>query len=253
MSFRFRKILVLPILLFCDINVRAKFDSQNQDIHQFLELARRPSVQECWAILNGSVRHKGNRKSLKNVPIEIRAHLTPDEVKAQVVFDQFERYLVKQRFSADDGNRSVKHQAKAGDTHIGISEVGLRPDDITLSFLYWDFVKEYPEERVRGQGCRVIKLRRPQDQEYVKVWVSKKYFFPLRVKWFHLEEETSYRTLEFTGFEKIKDAWIIKELKISGSKWKTIIKLKENIVELITPGHSIPDDLFLIDTPIENQ
>lgn len=253
MNFRFRIILVLLILLFCDSNVRAEFDSQNKNIHQFLELARRPPVQECWAILNGSVRHKGNRKSIKNVPIEIRAHLTPDKVKAQVIFDQFERYLVKQRFSADDGNGSVKQQAKADGTRVGIREIGLRPDDITLSFLYWNFVKEYSEERVRGQGCRVIKLRRPQDQEYVKVWISKKYFFPLRVKWFHPEKETSYRTLEFTGFEKIKDAWIIKELKISGSKWKTIVKLKKNIVELISPSHSIPNDLFLIDTPIESQ
>ena len=204
-------------------------------------------MQECWAKLQGSVRHKRGGKSIRGIPIEIRAHLTVDEIVAQIVFNHQERYLATQRFIGGEGSGTVILQRDTDDNRVRARDVGLRPDDITLSFLYWNFDHEYPEEKVRGQDCRVVRLRNPLVSDFVKVWISKKYVFPLKVEWSRTMDSGHYRTLEFSGFAKIKDAWIIKELKIRGPEWKTIVKLKDNIVESVTPNKSIPDDLFFSD------
>ena len=162
-------------------------------------------------------------------------------------FNQSERYLIKQRFSGSGDSTSLVKQKEAQDNRIGISDVGLHPSDITLSFLYWNFSKEYPREKVRGQECRVIHLQDPDSTDFATIWISKKYCFPLRVMWSHSSDQLPFRTLDFTGFEKIKEAWIIKELRVTGEGWKTVVKLKDNTVELITPDEPVPGDLFLSD------
>ena len=240
-----RIFLVFSGFLSCHYSIGGEAYAAEQDIRHFLQLARKPPVLDSWAKLNGTVRHKGNGKSIKNIPIEIRAHLTPDTIMAQIIFNQQAHYLSKQRFSGGDDGSEVILQREAEEGYVSISDVGLRPDDITLSFLFWNFEREYPQGRVRGQNCRVVKLKSPKGNDSVKVWLSMKYYFPLKVEWSRSDDRFIYRTLEFTGFEKIKDAWIIKELKIRGGEWKTIIKLKDNIVESITLENPMPDDLFI--------
>ena len=218
-----------------------------EDIHAFLELARKPPVLESWAKLRGGVVHKGNGKSRKRIPIEIRGHLTKDGITVQVIFNELERYLIKQKFNGNGDTTRVIQQRSVQEDLIGVSDVGLHPSDITLSFLYWVFVHEYSQERIRGQTCRVVKLQNPNGKESATVWLSIKYRFPLRVEWYRSGDRSPFRKLNFTGFEKVNEAWIIKEFKISGKDWKTIVKLKDSIVELVGPNQSIPNDLFVAD------
>ena len=166
-----------------------------------------------------------------------------------MIFNIAERYRILQKFGASSLGNILEREKQGDKETITLSDVGLRPDDITLSFLYWNFTEEIGQERIRGQKCRILKLVNPENKgEFLHMWVSVKYIFPLKVQWFKSNsEEQLVRTLEFTGFQKIKEIWVVKELRIKGRDWKTIVKLKDNVVEFITPTDPFPENFFVTD------
>ena len=56
-----------------------------------------------------------------------------------------------------------------------------------------------------------------------------------------------YRQLDFVGFKKVNDVWVIRELKIKSESGKSILVFNENQVEPIPYNSAIPKDLFLKD------
>ena len=145
----------------------------------------------------------------------------------------------------------VVQELQAENEAIALHDIGIRPGDLSFSFLYWSFISEDEQERLKGQLCRVVRLGDPKTQEQVKLWLSVQYLIPLKVQWFHQKEQIPHRELELTDFKKYGQFWLLTKARIRGKiqgeegwKWKTIVTFNRNEVQNkgIQPE---PDDLFL--------
>jgi len=212
-------------------------------IDTFLAYMRQPPIELSWGIFEGTVSHKRDGKRHKKMPVELRVRFSSERVSAQVIFNDDQVYMVGQNFLDGLEGTTVHEQRAAQSGAVTLADRGIRPSDLTLSFLYWDFVEELDREKFGGRVCRVVRLRNPQTDETAKVWVSRKYIFPMAVEWFAGERENPYRRLEFKDLKKINDVYVINRIAISNAGWRTIVQFKK--IQLAKPDESpVPDDLF---------
>ena len=211
---------------------------------QFLDRMRHPPLSESWARMRGTVQHKADGQALIKAPIEVRALFSPRRTLAQLQFNDQERYSVAQTFSEGLKGTTVIREREAKTGEKTLSDLGIRPGDLTLSFLYWDFVEELPSQSLKTRRCRVLKLRNPAGDEEVVAWVTKSEAFPLRVSWCRVGETERYRELEFTGFEKQQDIWIVKRVQVYNRGWKTVLEFSDITLKAINAAAPAPADLF---------
>lgn len=211
---------------------------------KFLEMARRPPVNECWVKLNGRAVHKRSGASVVQAPLCLGIRFTPERTLAQIVAGNEESYFVGQAYSGTAKSTSIINEIQRDKKESILADFGLRPDDLTLSFLYWDFQKELKMEDIKGYECRVFHLNSPDKNESAIVYISTEYFFPLRVEWYKNKsaEKKPYRTLEISSFKKENDFWVVSSLLLYGSGWKTKIDFSESSIGYAKDG--IPMDLF---------
>lgn len=208
---------------------------------QFLVYARRPFRGNAWVRASGYVqfRGKGDRgKPRMTLAIRYR----PDGMRVQVVLDDRWCTTLEEThgLGAAPEIRFIEHPAEDG---INLKKLGIEPQDITFSFLYWDIVRELPTDSVRGQPCRVLVLEQPGTGERVRAWFHTKYAFPLRAWWFHPGADTPWRKLEFKHFKKFGKFWFVKELALYGADWKTRVVFKK-VDMAATDERPAPPNLF---------
>lgn len=236
-----RILYTLPILL-CITAIAAGDRVDDMDTATFLAHVRQPRLQKSWGIFKGTVHYLEGHKPKGKLPVELRARFSPERITAQVIFnDQW--YLVGQDFRDGIAGTSVVEQKAPVPGAITMADRGLRPSDLTLSFLYWDFVEELPTDKVANHRCRVLRLRHPEAKETVVVWVSHDYLFPMAVEWFAEHQEEPYRRLAFKDPKKVGDVYVIKRIFISNTGWRTKVVFKD-IKLAETENEPIPDDLF---------
>jgi hypothetical protein len=126
---------------------------------------------------------------------------------------------------------------------VTLRTMGVEPDDLTFSFLYWKLAQELPGESIRGQPCRVLELVHPQRLEKVRAWLHGEYAFPLRVQWFLPGESLYNRQLEFTDFKRDGAFWYPTGIRLAGPEWRTRIQFQAAAIAspAVTPE---PPDLF---------
>ena len=212
---------------------------------EFLAFVRQPPFAATWTSLSGTVNYKARGADRQERPIQLRVLFAPDETRAQLIFNQNEWYLIKHKFAAGAAGTSITAQREAPAGAPKLADVGLRPADMTLAFLYWDCVEELPRERVKTQACRVFRLRQPQGDEHVIAAITTSEFFPLRVTWFRGNEKEPYREILFSGIEKVKGLWTINEVRLTAKDWKTTVAFDRTDAGLIDATHPAPADLFL--------
>jgi len=106
----------------------------------------------------------------------------------------------------------------------GLSDLGLQPDDITMAFIYWDFIRELPAESLRQTALPRHGPAAPGEQGLRARVVLPGLWFPLRVHWLRPDEDKPWRKLEFKGFKKHADGvWFMKTAQLSGDNWKTLV------------------------------
>jgi hypothetical protein len=215
-------------------------------IDEFLTRMRSPVTSSCWAHMKGRVQHKdpASGKKLKAV-IELRARFTSTDIMAQLVFNDKERYLLGQNYADGAQGTSVIEQVAPAKGDDALHDIGIRPSDLTLSFLFWEFAEELKSTSVSGQKCRVLRLKHPKADETAVVSVSTEYLFPLEVEWYKGDETTSYRKLEFDSLKKMNGFWLVTEVNITGGSWKTGVKFSNNKVEALSADAPLPKELFL--------
>ncbi len=211
---------------------------------QLLNLTRRPPLQECWAILQGVVKYKEKNSSTQTYPIELRALVNADRAHTQLTFAGGERYLIKQHFGDQGKETHILKDTHSSGSKINLQTVGIHPEDLTLSFLYWNYNLELAAQKLRGQSCRLLKLSDSATQDYVIVWIAVDYHFPLRVEWFHIAEVQPYRRLDFLGFKRINEVWILKELRIDRDQGKTMLQFTQAEVNPVSTAMPLPADFF---------
>ena len=191
----------------------------------FLARVRNPPGRDSWASMKGSAQHRRDNARPIKASLEMGIFFTPVRTLAQIRFNGNEIYTIGQSYGKD-GSTSVSKRIPAGQRpQIGI--YGITPEDLAMSFLYWDFQQEHPRETVRGQDCRVFSLVSRDQSERVKVTISCEYFFPLRAEWFRKNDPVPVRKLEAAAFRKNEDYWFVSKLILSGKNWSTTIRFPE--------------------------
>lgn len=216
---------ILFLLLCCISAAVSAAKPADWPAEQFLGRVRNPPGRKSWALMKGSAQHTRPDARPVKAPIEMGIFFTPVRTLAQIRFNGKEIYNIGQSYGKD-GVTSVSRQIPVKvKPQIGI--YGITPEDLAMSFLYWDFRKEFPQTSIRGQKCRVFLLTNKAGTESVKVAISCDYFFPLHADWFRNGATEPVRSLEAAAFKKEKDYWFVSKIILSGKDWKTIIRFPE--------------------------
>ena len=240
------KFVVMVLFMINSIVVFAEAD---MDSSEFLKMVRMPPGRESWALMKGKAMHRRSGSKTTSAPISFGVKFSPERTLAQVVIDNSEGYYVGQAYQASkDSTSIIPMKALEPGKKAILAEFGLRPEDLTMSFLYWGFVDELDTDSVKGQHCRVFLLKDDKTSEIVKVYLSSEFYFPLKVQWYGqayvVDEEL--RTLEISSFDKKDNFWLIDSLQLFGEGWKTRVDF-DNSKAGYSKGEkaNIPQDLFI--------
>ena len=201
----------------------------DKDAKAFLYAVRMHKGKGTWADLRGEAVHKRRGSELKKTSIHFAIRFTPTQVFAKLLVGEKEGYTIG-LFTSQDAERKVSVIPLFEETKEKPSILkyyGIRPEDLTMSFLYWDFEKELEGERVSMQSCRVFRLKSSEKKEEATVYISEKYLFPLKVEWTRIGEEEYYRNLTVSSFKKVNGLWLIDALVLSGPGWRTKISFDQ--------------------------
>lgn len=228
---RFSFIIILCGLCF------TLYADEKLSVNDFLYKVRHPAGRKRWALMDGEVIHRRRGKDNMNASLYLGILFNQDHTLAQVVINKEQGYMVGQAFiKGRDGTSIIPMNDATKETPI-IGNFGLRPQDLTMTFLYWKFVKEFPEESTKMIDCRVLELESPDKKETAKVWISKKYYFPIKVEWTRAGEKEPFRTLEVSSFKQQGKYGIIKRLELYGPGWRTKINFTKT--EVGTPEKGV--------------
>ncbi|UKI33919.1 MAG: hypothetical protein L6W00_11215 [Lentisphaeria bacterium] len=162
-------------------------EEQTTPISEFMKLARNPYPVSSYAALEGKVRHLRRGGRPETVPIYFGIILQPERMTGQIILDGREGYMLGQtRRSGSSETTVVPMKSNTGDagSENRLGHMGIRPSDLTMSFLYYPVVRELESESVRTVPCRVVLLESPDKKEQVKVYIARDYHFPLKAEFF---------------------------------------------------------------------
>ena len=210
----------------------------------FLRQARRAPAGESWAIMEGTATHRRSGSSTVKDTIRVGIRFTPKRVIAQLVFAGNEFYELGQTFDTPPVFTQETDVPDKDKTRLSL--YGIMPSDLTLGFLYRDLVREEKSESVKTIDCRVFVLKGGEN-DFVRVWLSKDYYFPLKAHWFRAlpdDKTKPYRELELGGVTKENDFYVVQELLLFGQDWRTRIEFDKRSAGRVEEAKA-PADLFL--------
>ena len=208
----------------------------------FLYRVRHPAGRKTWSMLTGKMNHRRRGKPAVSAPIYLGILFSSDRTLAQIIINNNQAYMVGQVYSTKKSATTIIPNNPAGYKKPILAEYGIRPEDLTMSFIYWQFIKELPETSLKTLNCRVFKLASPDKKEFVNIYVSSAYFFPMKVEWFKSKIEKPYRTLQVSDFTKTDDIWLITRIKFYGPGWRSVIDFDKTSAGV--SQKNIPKELF---------
>ena len=234
----------------------ASVDPGKISAEAFLRMARRAPAGESWAKMEGTASHRRSGASTVKDTIRVGIRFTPKRVIAQLVFAGNEYYEMGQTFDTPPVFTQETDVPDKNKTRLSL--YGIMPSDLTLGFLYRDLVREEKSESVKTIDCRVFVLKGGEN-DYVRVWLSKDYYFPLKAHWFKTlpdEKTKPYRELELGGVKKENDFYVVQELYLFGQDWRTRVEFDKRDAGRVEEAKA-PADLFLSkdddDAPAETE
>jgi len=222
----------------------ASVDPGKISAEAFLRMARRAPAGESWAKMEGTASHRRSGSSTVKDTIRVGIRFTPKRVIAQLVFAGNEYYEMGQTFDTPPVFTQETDVPDKDKTRLSL--YGIMPSDLTLGFLYRDLVREEKSESVKTIDCRVFVLKGGEN-DYVRVWLSKDYYFPLKAHWFKTlpdEKTKPYRELELGGVKKENDFYVVQELFLFGQDWRTRVEFDKRDAGRVEEAKA-PADLFL--------
>ena len=218
------------LIFFCSLLTAVLFAEEKLSSAEFLARARRPNPVDTFAMLSGKLQHRRGGAP-ESMSVYFGIIIQKERSTGQLVFAGKEGYLLGQ--AKQKGGSSVIPMQKSSDL---IDRTGVRASDLTLDFLYYDFLKEDKEETLGGfVSCRVMLLQSQDKKEFAKVYLSSTHYFPLKVEFFKTGEKTPWRTLETGGFTQKNDLYYIRRLRLEGPGWRTRIEFDEADLGLYDP------------------
>lgn len=238
------KIYFAFVFLFVSIvgsAANSKIEAKN-----FLFAVRQHRGVDTWAELKGEVVHQRRGVPIKKSPIAFAIRFAATQLFAKILIGKNEGYTIG-LFTASDTKRRISiipmNEKQTNSTSL-LKYYGIRPEDLTMSFLYWDLVEELNSVNISMQTCRVFKLKSIEKNEIAIVYISEKYLFPLKVEWLKEQETKPYRTMNVSSFKKVNGLWLIDEITLFGPGWRT--KITFNTCNAGTVKEGIPKGLLTI-------
>ena len=200
-------------------------DPREMTAQEFMNAVRNPPFRRSWALLQGEAVHKREGKGTLRAPLRVGILFTPTRTLAQIDFDNGEIYHVGQSYGAK-GTTTVENMfPKVRKPRIGI--FGIDPTDLSMSFLYYDLVKEGKKESIKTLPCRVFYLKKKGSPLFVRAVITRDYLFPLQVDFFAGEGKKPYKTMEVTAFRKKGEYYHPDRIRLEGENWKSMISFRE--------------------------
>lgn len=196
----------------------------SSSLDEFLSQVRQPFSRTAEGTAEGIIQHRGD-DGTKRMAIELSFRFSAEQAQATATLQGGEVCKMVWRHGEPASARIVDHSHEGEPT---LTQLGIRPEDLTFSFLFWTPVEERRRETISGQPCRVIRLRNPHNDAEVLGWFSEKFLFPLRLEWYPGPDAEPERVGEFTRFEQQDDGlWFIKTMHVRGQGWKTKLTLRK--------------------------
>ena len=202
---------------------------KNPDAAAFLERARTPNQASTYAMLDGTLQHRRRDGEMLTTALYFGVIITPERTFGQILVDNRESYILGQSRDARQDGTSVIHSPDC----VLLDKVGVRASDLTMSFLYYDLVRELPETTLSAVvRCRVLLLKSADGKELVKVYVEKEHAFPIKAEFFRPEAKDPFRTVETGGFTEKNGLYYAGNLRIEGPGWRTRIEFDRDKAQL---------------------
>lgn len=239
----FKKMLVIFLISFFANSLQAQ-DAKNMDSEDFLEMCQKQLLNNCWVKMSGKMNvRSASGERLKPMTLKCAAQLIPNKITFKATVNKTQSFKIENIFGEKHDNKVLED--KLGEDN-GFAKVGISAEDLSLSFMYWDYIKEYEKESlgVLRIACRVILLGNPDGSQFVKVWLSEKHLGPLKVQWFDpasLKSTKPLQVLTFEDFAEKNKVWVPLEVKITNSKGDLQVKFDEVDAEFST---KVPADLY---------
>lgn len=188
---------------------------------EFLTEIRRPLGQDVWGEITGRITHAADGQAQLSGDLRVRVTFSSGTLHAQIVLNDKNVYGFEQKHAPGEAVSTSLSKPEM-ESAPGLFAFGLEPEDLTFSFLYWDFLEELPPQKSRMRVCRVMKLAHPNGKGIVQVWFDAELGFPLEAWWFKTGETTPWRKLEMKGAKKHANGlWFVREMRLDGNGWKT--------------------------------
>jgi hypothetical protein len=232
-------------LLFLGLGTTTPAAPEDLPSDEFLRQAQSPMSERVWTLGTGDIQHRSDEHGRIKLPIRLALQFGPSTIRGEVVVNGQDVYSIWQQYM-DVGVPRVELTLPENRGDVTLKTLGIRSEDLTFSFLYWDLESELAADEVRRRECRVFDLVHPETGERARAWISTEYLFPLRVWWYAPEGGLPLRRLEFTSFKKHDDLWFVKETLLEGSDWQTKLTLVE-VEAGVEHEAPAPEDLFRVE------
>lgn len=207
-------------------------DTKELDSEDFLEKCRQQLLGNCWIKLDGVLMHSDpDGKRSRPVKIKCAAQLIPNKITFKATLNGAESFKAEHLFGQKHDTKVLENTLKDSN---GFDKVGIKPADLSLAFMYWDYIKEYEKDRLGvldAYKCRVFLLANPDGKNFVKVWLSEQQHGPLQVQWLKgikkEDQENPQQVLVFKDFAEKNKVWVPLESKIKNSKGELQIRFNE--------------------------
>jgi hypothetical protein len=239
-----KNIITGVFVLFALTSAQAE-DSKELDSEDFLELCQKQLLGNFWFKMSGRMDVRSKTKGRQpHVKVKCAVQLERNKIIFKATLNKTQSFKVEHGFG-------LKHDTKVLESNLGednsFKQLGIKPEDLSFSFMYWDYQHEYKKETLGLAppiACRVLLLGSPDGSEFVKVWLMEKYKGPRKVEWYKpagLKANKPYQVIDFEGTAEKNGVTVPVEMKITNIKGDLWVKFD---VEDAGPISKIPADLY---------
>ncbi len=221
MRYRFHLLFLAAFFALC------RASGAELSAEDFLERVRHPYATESYANLKGIIQHRPSGGRMETLPVVLTVRIRSGGVRSELLINGEEGYRITQDFS---GAAHVEPFGSALRPNPFAGRFGIRPTDLTMSFLFYRLVREESGTLVKGVPCRLLLLEAPDKGEAVRVYAARRHFFPLKAEFYASMETLSrdpVRTLETGSFRKKNELYYAEILNLYGTDWRSRIYFQE--------------------------
>ena len=194
---------------------------------QFLAVIRDPLRSDAWSVITGQITYSKGEDPLVRGNVRLSIRLSEKKMITQITLNEKNTYILEQVYDRQNAKTNLDLELPPTEAKPSLFDFGLRPDDLSFAFFYWDFIRETTTPADASNGIRVMELRNPQVAgATVQVHFNSKHGFPVEARW-KSPNGTLERLLELKGAKRHKNGvWFVREMRLEdgAKRWKTQVR-----------------------------